>query len=211
MGRQIEKDSKVFAAIIGGSFNPVTNGHLHIARVILNEPLGIDRVFLMPAYRHPFEKHKEYTDYRIHMIRLVETRQIRYFGYEIENRLSGETYETIKRLLSDPVYGQAAETDYHFSMVIGADCVFDFDTRWKNAEKLAKLIPFIIFPRPGYSLKDYSGLLSKPPHRILKGVPTLDVSASEVRKRVQEEKSITGLVPQPVEEFIYEKNLFVHE
>jgi|GEM_PF-3048074 len=191
-------------AIIGGSFNPVTNAHMMMAEAILNVLPDIHQVWMMPAYHHPFEKHRGYSSHRIRMIRLVETPRIRYFGYEIDHRLSGVTYETFSRLLDDPDYRDC----YAFHMVIGADCVFDFDTKWQHAEALAALVPFIILPRAGYDLGRYRGLLSRPPHIILAEVAIPSVSATEVRAKAAAGVPTRGLVPPAVESYIRRHHLY---
>jgi len=191
-------------AIIGGSFNPVTQGHVSMAEAILNAMPDMDQIWLMPAFRHPFEKHKEYCPERIKMIRFIESKQIRYFGYEIDNKLFGETFATFTRLLDDSDYKHS----YDFHMVIGSDCVLDFDKKWKHAKLLSKLVKFIIIPRPGYNLDNYKGLLSCYPHVIFNNAQTPDISASKVRKHIRQNKSIKGLVPDAVEAYIIEKQLF---
>ncbi|QTA81130.1 Nicotinate-nucleotide adenylyltransferase [Desulfonema limicola] len=194
-------------AVIGGSFNPVTQGHISMAEAVLDAVHDIYQIWLMPAFRHPFEKHKEYCPERIKMIRLIESEKIRYFGYEIDNKLFGETFATFTRLLDDPDYKNL----YDFHMVIGSDCVLDFDRKWKHAGLLSKLIKFIIIPRPGYDLENYKGLLSCHPHIILGSVKTPDISASKVRKHIRQNKSIKGLVPDAIETYIIEKQLFKNQ
>lgn len=193
-------------AIMGGSFNPVTTGHIRLAEAVMASLPRIGQVWLMPAFRHPFSKHAAYSNHRIHMLRMVETERIRYFGYEMDHQLSGVTYETFERLSKDPAYKQ-----YEFYMIIGSDCLLEFDSRWRNPELLAHQVKFIIVPRPGYPAEGYDGLLSKPPHIILKGDFTPDVSATQVRDRIQAGQPIFGLVPKPVEEFILTNRLYINQ
>lgn len=202
--KQVKKKKKI--AILGGSFNPITTAHLRIAEAALEAIPDIHQVWLMPAYMHPFEKHRAYASNRIHLARLAETDKIRYFGYEIDNKLSGETYHTFTRLLDDPDYGNTFE----FSMILGSDCALEFDTRWKNAKRLARTISFIIVPRPGYDLGNYNGLLSEKPHIVLHGFEGISVSATQVRKKIGNGESICGLVPEPVERFILKHGLYAH-
>ncbi|MFP4310141.1 MAG: NUDIX domain-containing protein [Desulfococcaceae bacterium] len=191
-------------AILGGSFNPVTNAHLAVAHAILREMPTIRQVWLMPAYQHPFEKHNAYSLNRVKMLRMAETRRIRYFGYEIDHKLTGETYVTFSRLLQDPDY----QDKYEFHMAVGSDCVLDFDRKWRHAEELARIVKFIVVPRPDAPLDDYDGLLSRPPHTILENVEMPDISSTQVRRRRRAGKSIRGLVPERVERFILEHGLY---
>ncbi len=200
-----EKKKKI--AIMGGSFNPVTTAHMKVARTVLESLPQIDRVWMMPAFHHPFDKHKDYSSDRITMLRLAETGKIKYFGYEIDNRLSGESYLTFTKLKDDPAFKHA----YDFYMVIGSDCLFDFDTKWKHAKDLAATIPFIIVPRPGYPIESYKGLLSLPPHIMIKKAQIPDISASAVRERIKKNKPIKGLVPEVVEKYITANRLYKNE
>ncbi len=200
--RKPEKKQKI--AIMGGSFNPVTTAHMKVARAVMSYLPEIDRVWMMPAFHHPFDKHKDYSSDRITMLRLVETDKIKYFGYEIDNKLSGETYLTFAKLKDDPAFKHA----YEFYMVIGSDCLFDFDTKWKHAKELSATIPFIIVPRPGYPVEGYDGLLSAPPHIIMKNVKIPDISASAVREKIRKNQPIKGLVPHKVERYIMENELY---
>ena len=191
-------------AIIGGSFNPVTNGHIKMAEAVLASLPDLHRVWLMPAYLHPFHKHREYATERIIMLRMAETDRIRYFDYEIDHKLTGETYGTFTRLLNDPDYKHL----YDFHMVIGSDCLLDFDYKWKHAERLADLVKFIVIPRQGYDIGNYDGLLSNPPHIILDTVKTPDISATRIRERIRKNQSIQGMVPDGAAAFIRKKNIF---
>ena len=190
-------------AILGGSFNPVTLAHVRAAEIVLEHFPDTQQVWMMPAFQHPFDKHIDYCSRRIEMLHMIASDKIRYFGYEIDHQLSGETFTTVMRLIQDPDY-----QNYSFSMIIGSDCLCDFDTKWKNAETLAKTIRFIILPRSDYPCLDYDGLLSKPPHVILKNASIPLVSATDIRKRITEGQSIRGLVPRMVEDFIIKKQLF---
>lgn len=191
-------------AVLGGSFNPVTVAHLAVARTVLAAVSGVRAVWLMPAYQHPFQKHHGYSNHRVAMLRLVETERVRYFGYEIDRKLSGVTYDTFSRLKADPDY-----EDYDFSMIIGSDCVFDFDRKWKRAGELAGMLRFIVVARPGYPLKDYDGLLSRPPHILLRDADVPDVSATELRRRRAQGEPFGDLVPDPVARYIERHGLYL--
>ncbi|WP_373501172.1 nicotinate (nicotinamide) nucleotide adenylyltransferase [Desulfococcus sp.] len=201
MGAEIDKKK---IAVIGGSFNPVTNAHVWMAEAVLSAFPGMHQVWMMPAHRHPFEKHRGYSSHRSRMIRLVETARIRYFGYEIDHELSGVTYMTFCRLLNDPDY----RDPFVFYMVIGGDCVVDFDTKWQHAEELAAMVPFIIVPRQGYDLSGYRGLLSRPPHVLLRHAHIPNISATEVRARIASGASIREMVPAEVASYIRRHRLY---
>ncbi|MBF0224937.1 MAG: nicotinate (nicotinamide) nucleotide adenylyltransferase [Desulfobacterales bacterium] len=194
-------------AIIGGSFNPITTGHTMMAEIVLKEMPNIDEVWFMPTYKHQFGKHEQYAAQRVKMLKLIETDKIKYFDYEIKNKLLGETHVTFTKLLNDPKY----KKKYNFSMVIGSDCAFDFDTKWKKPKILSNIVQFIIIPRQGFDINKYNGILSKPPHIILKNVKTLDISSTIVRNKIKNGEPINGLVPEKIEEFIVQNGLYINE
>ncbi len=196
-------EKKRSVAIMGGSFNPVTTAHTRLAETILRERPDIREVWLMPAFRHPFRKHCQYDTGRVRMLRMVETARIRCFGYEIDHRLSGETWHTLHRLIHDADYGRY----YDFHVVIGSDCALDFDRKWRHAAELANLAPFIVVERPGAPLTQYSGLLSRPPHTLIRSdMP--DISATEVRRRLREGRSVRGMLAPAVENYIMAHRLY---
>ncbi|MFW5641041.1 MAG: NrtR DNA-binding winged helix domain-containing protein, partial [Thermodesulfobacteriota bacterium] len=131
----------------------------------------------------------------------------RYFSYEIDHKLTGETYVTFNRLLQDPGFKDIID----FHMVVGSDCVLEFDDKWKHADLLARMVTFIIVPRPGYDLKGYDGLLSGPPHIRLTDVDMPDVSSTKVRRKIRCGESVQGLVPEPVRRFIRKHHLYEGE
>jgi len=204
--RRIPRTKKK-VAIMGGSFNPVTHGHLELGKTVLKSIPDMDQVWLMPAFRHPFQKHDEYAEHRIRMIRMVETERLRYFSYEIDHKLTGETYVTFNRLLQDPDFKDIID----FHMVVGSDCVLEFDEKWKHADLLARMVTFIIVPRPGYDLEGYDGLLSRPPHIHLTDAAMPDVSSTQVRRKIRCGESVQGLAPEPVRRFIENHHLYAAE
>jgi nicotinate (nicotinamide) nucleotide adenylyltransferase len=198
---------KTKVAIMGGSFNPITHGHLKLGETVLEKIPDMNQVWMMPAFRHPFQKHDEYAEQRIRMIRMVETERLRYFSYEIDHKLSGETYVTFNRLLQDPGFKDIID----FHMVVGSDCVLEFDDKWKHADLLARMVTFIIVPRPGYDLKGYDGLLSRPPHIHLTDADMPDISSTKVRQKIRCGESVEGMVPEPVRRFIRKHHLYEGE
>lgn len=188
-------------AIFGGSFSPVHLGHLHVAENVLKLIPEIDEVWLTPTYKHRFGKDKNYISNRLELLKKVETDKIKICTYEIDNKLEGGTYEFLKRMKEDI-------KDCEFSFIIGSDCVYDFE-KWKNYKELANLVRFIIAPRKGFELKSYdgifshiksyAGIFSHSPHIILDIIETVECSSTEIRERLKNNKSISGLIPKQIE------------
>ena len=186
--------------LMGGSFSPPTKGHLYVANSVLESMAEIDEVWLQPAYKHRFGKDKEYIPNRLELLMALETPNIKISTYEIDNHLSDGTLSTLKHMWMNPEM-----EDYNFSIIIGADCVNDFE-RWKNYEELANSVPFVIVPRKGYELDSYKGILSHFPHTILDSVKATNFSSTEVRRRLKNHESIEDLVPKKVSKILGEQN-----
>jgi nicotinate-nucleotide adenylyltransferase len=100
-------------------------------------------------------------------------------------------------------YGQ----DTQIYWIVGADSVLEMFS-WKDVDELLSICKFVAINRPGYDL-------SQADQRFLKKVQLfkvtdVDISASEIRRRVRQGESIKYLVPPDVESYIYENRLYSH-
>jgi nicotinate-nucleotide adenylyltransferase len=155
---------KTSVAILGGSFNPVTKAHVNLAQYVLNTSRVFDSVWLMPCYEHMFGKPLESPEHRLAMVRLacqVDGR-IEPCDYEIKNKLSSETYQTVKLLLEEDF----AKGQYDFSWIIGMDNANTFQ-QWVNYEHLERMIRFVVVPREGVERDPSVDWYLKPPHIYL--------------------------------------------
>ena len=82
---------KTVVAIFGGAFNPITVGHIGVARFVLNASKVFDEVWLMPCYEHMHGKALATPEQRLEMCRLAALvdGRIKVFDYEIKNKLRG--------------------------------------------------------------------------------------------------------------------------
>jgi len=194
-------------ALYGGAFNPPTNGHLQVAKYVLNSDKGFDEVWLMPCYSHMYDKDLLDADKRLLMCRMAAEvdRRIKTFDYEIKNQFKGATYCILKRFLQEPL-----AKEYDFSYIIGMDNALTFN-QWVNYKELQKMIPFIIVPRRGYSETPLSSKwFLKPPHIFLgtNNNPIEEVSSTEVRNCIYAKAPIKGMVCPEVEDYIKQHNLY---
>lgn len=150
-------------AIYGGAFDPVTKGHIDVANFLLNSG-QFDQVWIMPAYKHMYGKKMANSLERTRMIDLsINDKRITIFNFEIDNKLFGETYKTVKLLLSDVHY-----TDlYDFYFVMGLDNANTFD-KWVNYKELEKIAKFIVVSRKGIEENKNINWYFKEPHIYLK-------------------------------------------
>ena len=169
-------------AILGGSFNPITKGHIEISKFVLNNS-NIDYIFITPCYRHMYNKPLLDFDKRFEMCKIATKSdgRIKVFDYEREKNLAGETYYLLKNLLTDEKY-----ENYNFSFIIGQDNANTFD-KWVNYEELERMTTFVIVPRIGYEPIPGAWYL-KQPHIFLHGekeYPIIDTSSTQVKDLLQ--------------------------
>ncbi|MBC8011113.1 MAG: nicotinate (nicotinamide) nucleotide adenylyltransferase, partial [Burkholderiales bacterium] len=200
--------------VLGGSFDPVHNGHLGVARAVV-AALGLDRVLLMPAAQAPLrdEAVRATGGQRAQMLSLAlgETSAA---GSEeggalevsdIELRRGGVSYtvDTLRAL-------RAERPGDEFTWVVGADQLARLG-RWREPEELARLAEWAAYARPGYSW-DTLTMPAIPGLRVRRLEPAdgavWDVSSSEVRARLARGESVAGLVPDKVIEYIRENGLY---
>lgn len=129
--------------ILGGSFNPVHQGHLHISLLAIKK-LNLDQLWLIPTNHNPF---KDQTIYLSHQQRLKDCQNFvkNHSKIYVKNFAEIYTIKLIQRL-------QKSHKNYQFFWVMGADNFENFH-RWKNFLKLIKLLPIVIFSRDDYLAK----------------------------------------------------------
>jgi nicotinate-nucleotide adenylyltransferase len=193
--------------IVGGTFDPIHLGHLIIAEEARVQ-LGLERVIFIPAGR-PWLKGSEPSASpkdRLEMTRLAVRSHPSFRCASIEVERGGNTYtvETLE-VLSRSLPG--AELFY----VVGLDSLREFH-RWRSPARILELATLVVLLRPGYRRPPLNALRGVAPAaeervRILKG-PLMEVSSTDIRRRVAEGRSIRYLVPPEVEEYIARRGLY---
>jgi nicotinate-nucleotide adenylyltransferase len=199
-------------ALLGGSFNPIHHGHLIAARSVA-EHLNVDRVVLIPSATPP---HKQASPelasaaHRLEMLRLAVQDEPRFEASDIEIRRTGPSYtidtvEAFRRELG------AAATIY---WIIGGDTLPELHT-WRRARDLVDACTIVTAVRPGYETPDLSMLqptLTVVQVERLKAnvlpTPLIDISATEIRRRIQAGRSVRYLVPEQVRAYIENRGLY---
>ncbi|UCB44047.1 MAG: nicotinate-nucleotide adenylyltransferase [Dehalococcoidales bacterium] len=194
--------------ILGGTFDPIHNGHLAVAEEVRSR-LNLDEILFIPTGQ-PWRKADSSilpAEHRVEMVRLAIADQPYYQLSLIELDRGGPSYtlDTLTELLS-----RLGEGDEVF-FVVGWDSLNDLPN-WKAPERIIQLCRLVGVPRPGYSLPDLESLDIKvsglSERVILLDRPEVDISASEIRERVARGLSIDRLVPEPVERYIREHRLY---
>lgn len=200
--------SKFIVAILGGAFDPITVGHIQLAQYVLNSTFLFNEVWLMPCWKHLYDKKMVDAKHRLEMCKIAAQDDVRIYvsDYEIRNKLSGKTFELVSKLCEDP-----ALEDYTFSMIIGMDNAMSFD-KWFNHEKLKEMIGFIVVPRKGYTLgRKHRGLwFMEYPHVYLGHVdsPIDEVSSTAVRDGLASGSDISHMLSPDVLSYIESNGLY---
>lgn len=183
--------------VFGGSFNPIHNGHIALARQLLQAG-WVDEVWLMVSPQNPLKQNAELKPASVRYAiaeRAVAAsenpldRRIRVSKFELSLPTPTYTWSTLQRLRQS--------FPHDFVLLIGADNWLLFD-RWRNHEDIIRHHEIVVYPREG-SVIDVSDL---PPTVHLLDMRLLPVSSTEVRRRVRAGESVVGLVPPQVEEMV---------
>lgn len=194
--------------ILGGTFDPPHIGHLWLASLAADS-MGLDRVLLMPAARPPHKGGRAISNAadRILMTRLAiaDNPLLEVSLIEMERPGPSYTVDSLEALQAH--YGPAAR----LVLVMAADSLAQIDT-WREPDRLLELADWAVGPRPGSTLPDRAALrgrFGKAADRIhlLEG-PALQVSGTEIRRRVAAGRVIRYLVPAAVEELIRARGLY---
>ena len=193
MGRKV--------GIFSGSFNPIHNGHIAIARYML-EKEDLDEIWFIASPQNPLKSHDALLDdaTRAHMVQLAigDNPKLRYCDIEMHLPRPSYTITTLEALTRQ-------NPDVDFVLLIGSDNWAIFD-RWKSAKKIIAHYPIYIYPRPGCEV-DATTL----PSRVhLTQAPMMEISSTGIRALIANGQSTAGLLPQPVEKYIKEHKLYTH-
>lgn len=194
--------------ILGGTFDPVHYGHL-LAGEWAREVYDLDELVIMPAARPP---HKDLSGvleskHRHRMMELAVSDNPGFSVSTLELERAGFSYtvDTVRYYLQE-----YPGVELYF--IIGVDALQLMYT-WKEIERLAELCQFIVVTRPGYELDRNDPALESLPDALwerltLLSIPGLEISSSDIRKRVLNGRSIRYLLPATVEEYIRDNNLY---
>lgn len=194
-------------AVYGGTFNPIHNGHIHVAKQFARL-LGVEHVLLIPTMVPP---HKEAPDLapaedRLAMCRLAEPQTL-FQVSDLELRREGPSYtaDTLKEL-------KQLYPNSELYLLMGED-MFLTVQNWWHPEVLYALSTLCAAPRSASGTKnlmEHAKLLERSGARsYIADIEYLPVSSTMVRSAVKHGQRISELVPSPVERYIYEHHLYL--
>ena len=215
--------------LLGGSFNPIHNGHLTIASQVRDQ-LQLDLVLFIPTGEPPHKRNGSLapaTD-RVEMVRLAIAGTPYFDISDIEVRRTGKSYsiDTIRELRER----FSPSTELFF--VIGLDAFLDFPN-WKAPEELLTACRFVVVPRPGHSFQSLAHIALLPsldlralaqldsgsrsrldiaipscPGIICLLLPPCPISSSGIRQQIRCGTTPANLLPPPVESYILRHSLY---
>ena len=199
---------KIKTGIFGGSFNPIHNGHISLARQ-LREKAGLDEVWLMVSPQNPLKQQADLLDdeKRMQMVRLALENEPHIIASDYEMHLPKPSYtwNTLQALSKD-------YPDREFVLMMGGDNWALFD-RWYHAEDILKNYQIVIYPRritQGVRNVVLSNATDSTTF-LTPGVieaELLDISSTEIRARIKARKGIRRLVPKAVADLIQKEKLY---
>jgi len=210
--------------LLGGTFNPVHSGHLQAAKQV-QEKFRLQTILFIPSYIPP---HKQTSDMasprdRFAMVRLAVAGHPGFVASPIEIRARQKSYSIITLNEVRRIYPGA-----RVFFILGVDAFLEIQT-WMSYREVLEKCRFIVVRRPGYRLSgakkvvpgefrdkivairrsaEVNGQTIGAYRFFLVDIRALPVSSTEIRCRIRQGRSIKGLVPEAVEDFIRKKKLY---
>lgn len=184
--------------VFGGSFNPVHNGHIALAREVVARGLA-DKVMIVLSPLNPLKEDPAALiddEQRMEMLRIACGPYPELEASDIELSMPRPSYtiDTLRRL-------SAAYPDDTFRLVMGADN-WDCFRQWRCPDEILRDYPPIVYPRDGYGMPaDGSGATPL-------WADLLQVSSTEIRERLIKGKPVNNLLPPAVLEYIQAHSLY---
>ncbi len=208
--------------IFGGSFNPPHNGHVNSITTV-QKKMGFDKIHIIPNFQNPIKIQTEAPgpEHRIEMARLAfSTYGSAFYVDDTELKRGGKSYtiDTIQSLRKE----YAAKDLY---LIIGADN-FETFSEWKDYKKILEEVNLVVTTRPGYQIHesenewpDYlNGLVAESDFGTLElttgrsvefiTLEDLDISSSELRKKLRVGRPVEKYLPLAVERYIKDNKLY---
>ena len=226
-------DSPKKIGLIGGTFDPVHNGHLHLA-LQAQKLFDLQKVIFVPAYRSPHKLDLEPVscEHRLTMLTLaLENKPSFYLDkLEINKNKVSYTIETLKDL-------NLLHPNWEIFLILGADAFKEIDT-WKQSSQFLDFCSILVGTRPGAELKipksiQHKFSLDEPKRQachsslktelivfkkrkkntqvILFEISPLDISSNDIRQRIFNKEEIKNLLPLSVDNYIMEHRLYSND
>ena len=200
--------------IFGGAFDPVHKGHTQSLKFI-NDLKIVDEVYVIPNFASPHDKDiRSSGSHRLKMLEMAfnEFENIKINEFELNNKKKSYSYETLNSF-------KQLFPNRHFSLIIGLDSLHNFTT-WKNWEEILSLCSLLVLGRTLNKNKkldkalesritlDIDDFFSEHGKIFRLGNDFINVSSSEIRKKIKNDETLEGLLDQNVQEYIQNMSLY---
>lgn len=203
---EVKKQRK---GIMGGTFDPIHNGHLKLAECARRQ-LSLETILFLPSGNPPHKQHRldGATDVqRLDMVQLA-IRGCPYFSLDAEEMLRGGltyTRDTIVRMKK-----REPETEFYF--IIGGDSLMTFDT-WYHPDTICENCVLVATGRDDLASETIQRKMNELKETfgariVLLDLPKMQISSTDLRRRCRDHESIRGLVPDAVMEYIEENRIY---
>ncbi len=194
--------------VLGGTFDPIHNGHLKIAQECYQK-FGLTQVLFIPCNIPPLKGLPTTTAFhRLHMVDIA-IQNISYFNsssIEIERPGKSYTFDTLQLL--QKLYPQSSLT-----LIMGADAMEQFP-EWHSPLNILNIADILVFSRPGYDFSKVTTMLNREPFVKYKNKvqcvtsDSIDISATELRRQLLAEKDVSRFIPVQVLDYIKQNKLY---
>jgi nicotinate-nucleotide adenylyltransferase len=193
--------------LMGGSFDPIHNGHLVLAEQVRTR-FQMDKIIFIPSGNPPHKDNIATKEQRYEMtsLAIADNEFFELSRIELDQNQKTYTIDTVTRLIKE--YGK--ETEIYF--ITGADMIIDLPT-WKDFPELVRLCKFIGSTRPGVEDTELSTQINALVRDFkaditITQVPALAISSTDIRRRIKYNLSIRYLLPKAAEDYIYANDLY---
>ena len=186
--------------ILGGTFDPIHKGHLALAHAALKQ-LRLDRVFFVPAYRHPLRQKESFVSAspkaRLQMVKLAVRGNPKFKVSDCELKRKGVSY-TVDTLR---FFRRRYPKPHELFFVTGGDWGKRLD-QWKDIRIIFSLAHFVVAKRPGFDIR-----------KLPEGIQALDfrplkISSTQIRRQLLKGKSLEPFIPKIVVHYIKKHKLY---
>ncbi len=185
--------------ILGGSFDPLHNGHIEMAS-FCKQKFNLDKIMFLPLGDPPHKNNITDKELRIKMLNGA-IKDTTFFVSRIEVDRTGKTYtfDTIKWLREN--------TNDNYFYIIGGDTLNTLH-KWYNVKELFKILEFIVVDRPDSDRSNAKKLEKIGAKLHFADHLGLEISSTDIRNKVKNGEDISGLVPPNVKEIIEKYELY---
>jgi nicotinate-nucleotide adenylyltransferase len=197
--------------LLGGTFDPIHFGHLNLAFELM-EKKALDQVWFIPAQINPFKVQVLPTpmDHRLAMVQLAIQDIPQFYLKDLEKERPPPSYtiDTLRAFIAEEAQSLAP---HQFYLLLGEDSLPRL-FYWHLSEEIIHLVPLLIGSRTGvepYTYEDWSPSMHQAIQEGMTQIHLMDISSTEIRRRVAQKLYCGHLVPSPVLDYIQAHQLYL--